>query len=137
MLFDSCTTGFRSLPGESPDDDVTVHEQDSALESEEEEPAILCAFCSNPVTRPRLETAVQGGTRHTFANPQGLVFDIACFRDATGCRVSAESSTEFTWFTGYCWHFAWCNACSNHLGWWFRSRRHAFFGLILDHLIIP
>lgn len=97
---------------------------------------ILCRQCRQIITRPAERIHVNGGHRHTFANPVGLVFEIGCFRSAMGCAQAGSASDEFTWFAGYSWRLALCTGCLNHLGWSFNSRSgDLFFGLILDHLV--
>ncbi|HNS99887.1 MAG TPA: cereblon family protein [Polyangiaceae bacterium] len=80
----------------------------------------------------RIEVA--GAHRHTFANPHGLVFQIGCFSEATGCRGTGPASDDFTWFSGYEWQVGVCARCGIHLGWRFISHRTSFFGLIVDRL---
>ncbi len=106
-------------------------------QKEEEEPAkeVLCRFCRYRISEPKYVIPVNGSTKHIFANPHGLVFEIICVKEAPGCSISAGSSTEFTWFPGHRWHVALCRSCMNHIGWFFVSDTHAFYGLILDRLI--
>jgi len=73
---------------------------------------------------------------HTFFNPAGLVFEIACFADAIGCRVEGVSSTHFSWFAGTNWQVAVCRNCQTHLGWFFQGQgMSSFYGLIRNRLI--
>jgi len=81
---------------------------------------------------------MQGSHIHTFANPHGLVFEIACFRSVTGCGYVGPSTDEFSWFSGYRWRIVVCAACLTHLGWLFTATGgDSFAGLILDRLIQP
>lgn len=102
-----------------------------------DERRLLCAACRHVITRPSERAEVQGGHRHTFANPHGLFFEIGCFRNAPGCANVGPLTTEFTWFRGYAWKVAVCGRCATHLGWKFASGSGGIFhGLVLDRLIL-
>jgi hypothetical protein len=47
--------------------------------------AIVCRQCLHVITSSAERTVVNGAHAHTFANPEGIVFEIACYRDAWGC----------------------------------------------------
>ena len=107
-------------------------------ETRKAEPQILCRQCLNPITRDQERISVAGAHRHTFANPHGLVFEIACFNRAPGCARAGPASAEFSWFSGCTWQVALCAACRVHLGWAFHSPGgESFHGLIIDRLIEP
>jgi hypothetical protein len=111
--------GTESDPEETPDDEH-----------------IFCRQCYRIITQPNARINVDGAHRHTFANPHGLVFEIGCFKTASGCVHTGFSSDEFTWFKGFSWSVAVCRTCFTHLGWRFVSPSASeFYGLILDHLI--
>ena len=104
----------------------------------ETEPYVVCRQCQQPITRRTDAMAKDGSHIHTFANPHGIVFEIGCFREAIGCRHVGPSTDDFTWFKGYEWRIAICQGCAVHLGWHYSvSGSSAFYGLILDRLIIP
>ena len=110
---------------DKPDDDST-----------EPENLIICRQCRHIVAKPDDRIEVQGSHQHTFANPQGLVFEIGCFRFAQGCGFVGPLTDEFTWFKGYAWRVAVCGACLTHLGWLYLSPgSDSFCGLIMDRLI--
>jgi len=105
---------------------------------EEEREVILCGYCHHRVAHPSDRIEVHGAHRHTFANPQGLIFEIGCFRQAEGCRYSGEPSAEWSWFGGFRWRIALCGRCLTQLGWLFVSSAETrFAGLILDRLVFP
>ncbi|MEA3437413.1 MAG: cereblon family protein [Thermodesulfobacteriota bacterium] len=111
-------------------------------ETEEKEPDvdkyILCRQCRRIITTSAERIEIQGAHQHTFANPHGSVYQIGCFRSASGCGYAGQASDEFSWFTGYSWRIAVCGSCLFHLGWLFISPgSQSFNGLILDHLIHP
>jgi len=96
---------------------------------------LVCAQFGVGITRPTNRISIDGGHKHTFANPHGVVFEIGCFAQALGCLAVGEATGDFTWFRGYRWRIAICARCSSHLGWRFESGSgHTFFGLILDRL---
>ncbi|MBI5536167.1 MAG: hypothetical protein HY898_25825 [Deltaproteobacteria bacterium] len=103
--------------------------------TEEARKGVLCARCGNKVTTTDRRVEIDGAHRHTFANPHGLVFHIACYSEAPGCRRSGQESTEFAWFAGYGWTVQTCARCGVHLGWAFRSATRAFWGLVCDRLV--
>lgn len=101
---------------------------------DEPERYVVCAHCRSVVTVPSARIEVGGAHRHTFANPHGFVFHIACFSRAPGVRGVGAPSHEFPWFAGFTWQVELCAQCGMHLGWFFESRDQAFHGLIIDRL---
>lgn len=80
--------------------------------------------------------AVDGRNFFRFSNPQGITFDILCYRSALGCYHGGESTDYYSWFEGYSWQFAYCSDCDTHLGWYYRSLHgDDFYGLIATLLI--
>jgi hypothetical protein len=121
--------GDRQLFGQ-PTDDVS-----SDVTPTEEERWIVCRQCQQRLTRPSERISINGSHSHTFANPSGVVFEIGCFRMASGLHFIGPPSYEFPWFTGHSWQIVICSACQTHLGWWFRGPdTNQFFGLIQDRL---
>lgn len=109
------------------------------IEDQEEETArdavIICRQCRNHITDESRRFSIDGKHIHTFANPRGNVYDIACFNSVVGCYRAGHPSDEFTWFKGYSWQVVICTGCMTHLGWYFTSSgEHRFFGLIVDRL---
>ena len=96
--------------------------------------ALVCAECLHAVTSTSARIRVSGGDSHTFANPHGFVFHVACYAVAPGCAAVTEASTDFSWFPGYAWQVAVCRGCGTHLGWLFRSADSHFHALIVDRL---
>lgn len=112
------------LPWQDPEDET------------EREGLLVCRQCGQHITKESWRVSVDGAHRHTFANPQGNVYDIGCFGSAMGCLGAGPPSTEFSWFRGYSWQIVLCAACMTHLGWFFLSSgEHHFFGLIVDRLV--
>lgn len=116
--------------GAIPDD----MSQDDTSEATEE--AIVCRQCLHVITSAAQRKVVNGAHAHTFANPEGIVFEIGCFHDAWGCGYVGPASPEFTWFAGYLWRIAICANCHAHLGWRFSAPDGlAFHGLITSQII--
>ncbi len=128
---------LKSFRESQPEDGLVTSVLDEVEEQGDEEEAILCGFCQSSITDTRNRIAMNGSHSHIFANPHGLVFEIGCYKRATGCLTSLEASPEFSWFSGYLWKIALCSNCSNHLGWYFFSNTSSFFGLIQENLILP
>ncbi len=103
--------------------------------SEQQREAIFCRHCTRLITFPDQRIVVDGAFKHTFFNPEGIVFEIGCFQTAAGCIAVGEATAEFTWFKGFSWRICLCAGCHVHLGWQYRSAGGSrFFGLILDRL---
>ncbi len=135
----SCVHFFR-VPADKPDKDgeIAAVEEETEERSPEAEKYIICRQCHQAITRPVERISIQGSHRHTFANPHGIVFEIGCFKDVTGCGYAGEATDEFSWFAGYRWRICFCSMCLTHLGWIFSSNAgDIFHGLILDRIIQP
>jgi hypothetical protein len=112
----------------------TVDEADTDISDENE--YILCARCRRVITTAAHRIDVNGSHLHTFANPHGIVFEIGCFRGATGCTYQGAMTDDFSWFPGFGWKITGCGTCLTHLGWLFISGNGGnFHGLILDRLV--
>ena len=97
-----------------------------------------CAACGFDITSEGDRIGINESHEHTFANPEGYVFRLGCFRNAPGCLQIGAPTQEHTWFPGYAWLYVLCGHCTSHLGWHYRSAKSgAFFGLILDNLTRP
>lgn len=98
---------------------------------------IVCRQCLQGITSTAERTMINGAYAQTFANPEGIVFEITCYRHAWGCVYVGPSSPQFTWFAGYVWRIAVCANCHVHLGWRFSTGKgHFFHGLITNRLIV-
>ena len=98
--------------------------------------AIVCRQCLHTITFSTEHRIIKGAHLHTFANPEGLIFEIGCYHNAKGCGYIGTASSEFTWFNGYVWRIAICASCLVHLGWRFSgSDGHFFHGLITSRLV--
>ncbi len=116
----------------SPPGAESLPEDDLADEMRD---AIVCRRCGHVITARSERIVMDGAHAHTFANPQGLVFEIGCYRKAWGCGVVGPASREFAWFAGTAWRIAVCANCLAHLGWRFSALSgSAFHGLILTRL---
>ncbi|MCJ8502501.1 cereblon family protein [Desulfatitalea alkaliphila] len=140
-----CPTAYgpptRLLKTESPvpqgPDGIAESLDEVATRDREEEAWYLCRNCRQRLTRPSERIAVNGSHRHTFANPGGVVFEIACFSSVTGCGFMGPPSTDFTWFAGHAWRITVCGRCGTHLGWLFSHQGGGrFWGLIVDRLTL-
>lgn len=103
---------------------------------------IFCRQCFQVITSETEKIDVQGGHKHTFANPHGLIFEIGCFKCATGCIYTGKPVSDFSWFKGFKWRLASCSKCLVQIGWLFVSvgfegGSESFNGLILDRLVFP
>ena len=108
---------------------------DKTREKRKDERPICCAHCRQSITSRRYRLEIDGTHQHTFFNPAGLVFEISCFSEASGCMESGPSSQEFSWFKGFCWRYSLCSGCFSHLGWLFESDSFTFYGFIEKKLI--
>lgn len=100
----------------------------------DEERAVVCVACNHALTKASSRIEVDGAHEHAFANPAGLTFRVACFRDAPGCAGYGDESRVWTWFKGFAWRVALCGGCSEHVGWSYRNEASSFFGLITTRI---
>ncbi|WP_155321328.1 cereblon family protein [Desulfosarcina ovata] len=115
-------------PHTSPDDETATRPDE----------AVVCRQCLHPITSVVEQRVINSAHVHTFANPSGILFEIACYRNASGCGYIGPTSAEFTWFPGFVWRIAVCTNCLIHLGWRFIAVDGNFFhGLITSRLIFP
>ena len=126
----------------SPSEKQILEELDKTAEDEaakkepQKEESILCRQCLQVITNSAEIIEVQGAHHHTFVNPQGILFQIGCFRSAKGCAYMGPATYEWSWFRGFKWRVAVCSKCLTHLGWLYSSASNeSFYGLILDRLI--
>jgi len=98
--------------------------------------AIRCGFCHAAISYPGNQLERLGRHIHTFSNPSGLSFTIACYARAW-CDARGEPTATWSWFPGYRWQYALCHECHEHLGWFYQSNSGlgSFYGLILQRLI--
>lgn len=96
---------------------------------------LFCSSCLGLITDVSNSLQIGGAHQHTCTNPARVTFTIGCFKDAPGCRQFGVPTSEFTWFPGYCWRLALCDACGKHLGWSFQGPADHFYGLIVSELV--
>lgn len=101
---------------------------------EKEEKILFCKQCNTGIAKEKDRISRAGKHLHTFFNPAGVIYEIGCFRQASGCYVDGPLSNEFAWFANYSWQISLCATCSKHLGWFFSSTEDTFFGLIVNRL---
>jgi hypothetical protein len=94
----------------------------------------LCAWCHNRIANERDRFQYEGKDEFTFANPEGICFEIITFSQISGCRETGEPILEHTWFPGHAWSFCQCDECGQHLG-WFYAGPHNFVGLIKSRIV--
>lgn len=123
---------FKKIPGDLPK--LLELSAENSSEKYEDERFILCRNCGSPLTSIKFKISVNGNHTHVFANPFGMIFEIACFSNAPGCGSVSRPSDEFSWFRGHTWMISVCKLCLNHNGWIFESKDHFFFGLISDQI---
>ena len=104
-------------------------------EKEKKETPLICSLCSGTITSSSQAISKNGQHEHAFFNPAGIAFEIRCFREAPGCLVQGDPTTEFCWFDGYSWQYGICSNCLAHLGWFFSSEQDGFFGLIVGKIM--
>ena len=102
--------------------------------AEDVQDALYCKACGQSITAKDQAIAVNCSFRHTFFNPAGIVFELGCYKQASGGRSVGPPSSEFSWFPEYLWSFAICSGCQTHLGWYYDSGIERFWGLILNKL---
>jgi hypothetical protein len=118
-----------------PDPNSQIVVESGAEEEQSHDEWYICRNCRQKIVQPVEAVNIQGTHHHIFANPSGIVFEIACFGTARGYTFVGPPSLEFAWFAGHSWRIVICSNCLIHLGWMFSSSTGThFFGLILDRL---
>jgi len=151
-----------NLPGCSPHEEILQHIEESmdSYESDNEVPllsrnlsrmslsdhdefvasefkCICCAGCNTEISQTSCLFDQGGkGYKQEHVNPHGYHHVIITVTGIT-CRPDqinwdSNETDEHTWFPGYKWKIIYCNRCSRHLGWRFRSANadpRIFFGL--------
>lgn len=103
---------------------------------EDEAAWIVCRQCRQRLTRASHRRSVDGSHSHTFANPSGVVFEIACYSPVSGVSLVGTPSSDFVWFPGHTWQIGICATCRTHLGWMFRGPTDpSFYALIIDRIV--
>ena len=120
-------------PKNKPSDEVVIKSEKKFGIVEGQQ--ILCENCGNIITGPEQIITVNDHHRHTFLNPEGLVFQVGCFSHADGCLIDDQPALENTWFTGFTWSISICSNCMVHIGWFYQKDDTHFFSLILDRLV--
>ena len=129
-------TVIMNIDKNDPADDVAVVIQQEPEAEEDKERVYLCKACGCEITTDSFRLVKQGAFVHTFTNPAGFVYRVACFKSAPGCNMYGEYTKDFSWFKKYAWCYAVCKDCYNHLGWHFsRESGTDFFALILAQLV--
>jgi len=108
--------------------EVVTPSPDAALDD-----VVRCRACRHELTTRGAAISVDGAHTHTFRNPDGWSFLVACFREAPGVAADGPLTGEATWFAGYRWRFALCGGCGGQLGWWYVSGS-TFVGLIATRI---
>jgi len=78
-------------------------EKDQDQTNEFNENYILCKACSNEITNLKEKINVNGLHYHTFANPNSIIFDIACYKTAPECNYTGSLTDEYSRFINYRW----------------------------------
>lgn len=111
-----------------PEHEVDDHDQPERV--------VRCGACGREIARVADRIVVGTGDLHTFVNPQGEVFELACFSRADGAVAHGEPTLQFTWFPGHAWRYAGCRGCGAQLGWHFTGAA-SFWGLVRRALRWP
>ena len=97
---------------------------------------LLCGFCHAPIVRIDDTIPAGGGHQFHYTDPDGLQFQVGCYRQAPGCDIVGRVVAADFWFRGFSRQRAVCGDCNEHLGWHYqRGEQRDFFGLILDKLM--
>lgn len=118
----------------SPEGGAAPTPETTAKDRDDDARAVVCLACGHAITRTDAAISAAGAHTHTFMNPGGHVFEIACYRDAPGARDIGPPSSEWSWFPGATWRVTVCAACRAHLGWRFQGEEYSHYGLIRDRL---
>ena len=127
---------FRLPPEKETDGNTKSSVKDELDDDLKDEKGILCRQCLHLITTPAERISMHGSHKHVFFNPHGILFEIGCFRAASGCRYTGRATKEWSWFPGYSWRIGVCSGCLTHLGWLFVSEGYnSFNGLIINRIV--
>lgn len=110
---------------------IKTHDSPAAYDSSSH---WLCAWCMNPVANESDRFQYEGRNEFSFANPEGIRFEIITFARTLDCRQSGKPTLEHTWFAGHAWSFCHCGNCGQHLGWFYMGPQE-FAGLIKNRIV--
>lgn len=116
-------------------EEITRKLEDKQRQRKKKRYNLHCKLCKNLITDSTLKIEVNDHYLHYFTNPAGISFKIGCFSKAPGCIVQGTPTKEYTFFPGYSWCYALCSQCFSHLGWYYQTQDHHFYGLILNNLV--
>ena len=109
-------------------DGARTRHDPSVVDDEPTPGVVRCGVCDREIARLAERIMVGSGELHTFVNPSGEVFELACFSQADGAVAAGPSSLELTWYAGHAWRCAGCRSCGVQLGWCFEGPTR-FWGL--------
>ncbi len=124
---------FRSQQNKSTGTKRNIQVDEKEKETEDNE--LLCSKCNQLITSSSCKIEVSGSHSHFLKNPAGDSFNLRCFSEAKGCKIKGVPISDFSWFPGYKWTFAFCSNCSIQSGWFYMSPNDNFFGLMQDAII--
>lgn len=108
--------------------------QSKQKEIDENQATYCCAVCHQKITSEVSAICVEGEHEHLKFNPDGRKFLLCCFSSASGCVMSGDATSYFSWFPGNMWQFAHCRECGAQMGWYYEGQSK-FYGLIKEQLV--
>lgn len=96
---------------------------------------IRCKSCKNVVARQSdMLVMSSDGPLGVYVNNGGYVHETLTLAKVRGLILKGQPETMHSWFPGYSWTIADCNACESHMGWLFKAlkknlRPRQFWGL--------
>lgn len=101
----------------------------------QEEKFIVCKQCKMKIAKfDSLFPMSKEGVRTNFCNSYGFIHDTHTVMNTLpdSVVITGDLTSEFCWFPGYMWQYAYCTGCRTHLGWKYLSRNlspKTFLGL--------
>lgn len=111
-----------------------LENSEQALEEARPQPEVpLCCRACGQVLASGPDRHIE--SEHTFRNPAGFSFHVVVPLKVKGLQYEGPAVDRDSWFPGFAWRIALCQACGTHLGWGFESRNEpGFTGLIATRL---
>ena len=94
----------------------------------------LCAWCHNRVANEKDRFPYNGQDEFTFANPEGIRFEIITFSRTLSVGKWAPPRSSTRGLQGHAWSFCQCERCGQQLGWYYAGP-HQFAGLIKGRIV--
>uniref|UniRef100_A0A1I7RHT4 CULT domain-containing protein n=1 Tax=Bursaphelenchus xylophilus TaxID=6326 RepID=A0A1I7RHT4_BURXY len=101
---------------------------------------LCCRTCGKVIADMKdLFNIMADGMSSNFVNPHGYIHNMFTCTNLRSVAYTGPAQDKDSWFPGYSWRIANCEACGLHLGWRFHSNKKqpkSFFGLVRSSITV-